>query len=77
MACIAMKPVVDRLEREQQGRLEVIRVNVQDPAGKELAGRFGFEWTPTFLLFDGQGNLVWRAVGRIEPEAIERQLNDL
>ncbi len=77
MACVAMKPVVDRLEREHQGRLVVIRVNVQDPAGKELARRFGFEWTPTFLLFDSQGNLVWRAVGRIEPEDIAQRLKDL
>ena len=43
---------MDGLEQELEGRLRVIRLNVQDPVGKALAGELGFRMTPTFVFFD-------------------------
>ena len=69
---MAARPVVDGIERQHQGSLIGIRVNVQDPVGKEVGARYGFEYTPTFLLFDGQGRQIMRSVGAIDPAVVNR-----
>jgi len=53
----------------------VIRVNVQDAATKPLARQYGVQYTPTFVLFDGQGQVLLRSVGAIDPKAVERLLS--
>ncbi|MFN2153294.1 MAG: thioredoxin family protein [Anaerolineales bacterium] len=65
-----MKPIVDELESEFAGKLEVIRLNVQSSVGRELAGQYDFRYTPTFIFFDAQGNELWRAVGQLKPEQV-------
>jgi len=74
MGCMAVKPIVDRLESEVEGRLTVIRLNVQDPAGRILGERYAVQYTPTFVLLDAEGNRVWRTVGAIDPAEVERTL---
>ena len=53
--CMAMKPVMDRLEREAANRLQILRVNVKEPIGIEIADRYRVSFTPTFLLFSSTG----------------------
>lgn len=74
MGCMAVKPVVDGIEREHEGKLVVIRINVQEEAGKALGEEYGFVYTPTFLFFDGSGRLEWRAVGAIDPAEVRYSL---
>jgi hypothetical protein len=38
MGCVAAKPIVDGIERKHTGKLLVIRLDVQDTAGGDLAG---------------------------------------
>jgi thioredoxin-related protein len=66
--------LVDRLEDEMQDRLDVIRLNMQDRAGRELGARFGFIATPTFILFDADGQEIWRAVGTLDPNQVRQRL---
>ena len=68
-----MKPIVDGLEQELAGRLRVIRLNVQDPVGKALAGELGFRMTPNFVFFDAQGVEAWREVGRLDAARVRRE----
>jgi len=74
MGCMAAKPIVDGIEREYGERLRVIRVNVQDPAGRALADRHHFEFTPTFVLFDAEGRELLRQVGAVDPATLRRLL---
>jgi thiol-disulfide isomerase/thioredoxin len=74
MGCMAAKPIVDGIEREHGERLRVIRVNVQDTAGRALAGQYRFEFTPTFVLFDAGGRELLRTVGAVDPAAVSRAL---
>jgi thioredoxin-related protein len=67
---MAAKPIVDGIEREHGAGLNVIRLNIQDPAGKELANQFGFHYTPTFVLFDGDGDVMGRWAGTIDPRQV-------
>jgi cytochrome c-type biogenesis protein len=64
------KPVVDGLEREMEGRAQVLRLNVMDGVGGQLAARYGVRGVPTFVLLDGDGQLVLTQVGMPKREGI-------
>jgi len=58
-----VKPVVDRLQRRWAGRLTVVRVEVQTPAGRRLSREWRVEQVPTFVLLDATGRERWRRTG--------------
>ena len=64
------KPVVDRLETELEGQAGVLRVNAMTRVGASLAGRYGVRGVPTFILFDGRGQIVYARVGSPDEEGI-------
>lgn len=70
IGCTAIKPLVDSLEQELGERILFIRLNIQEPVGRELAPVYGFEFTPTFIFFDAQGNELWRSVGELDPQKV-------
>jgi thiol-disulfide isomerase/thioredoxin len=74
LACMAAKPVVDGLEARNAGKLVVLRLNLQEAAGRKLASRFGAVFTPTFVLLDGAGQILWRGVGALDPAEVEQAL---
>ena len=55
--------MVDRLERELEGQARVVRLSALSELGQEVARRHDVRGVPTFLVFDGQGNLIERQVG--------------
>ena len=61
---------MDGLETELGTQLHVLRLNVQDPVGRELAPVYNFEYTPTYIFFDPRGNELWRTVGEIDPQRV-------
>ncbi len=73
---MAAKPIVDGIERVHEGRLKVIRLNVQDPAGEALLERFEFRFTPTFIFFDEAGEELQRWVGGILSDEVRELLED-
>ena len=69
-----MKPVVDELEQELGDRVYFIRLNIQDDVGRELAPVYGFEFTPTFIFFDANGQELWRQVGGLDTQRVRESL---
>lgn len=69
-----MKPVVDGLEKELEGKLLIIRLNIQENVGRELAPLYGFEFTPTFIFFDAQGRELWRQVGSLDTDKVRQSV---
>ena len=71
---------MDELEKELSGTvsigapLHIIRLNIQQDVGRELAPVYGFEFTPTFIFFDSTGNEVWRTVGEFDPQRVRDSL---
>lgn len=61
---------MDGLEKELGQKLNVVRVNIQDPVGRELAPVYNFEYTPTYIFFDSQGRELWRSIGEIDPQRV-------
>ena len=62
------------IEREFEGELIVININVQDPIGKELGQLYDFKYTPTFILLDSEGEELWRTIGAISPSEVRKSL---
>jgi len=54
---------VDGLERELENQAQVLRLNVMNSVGGELAMRYGVRGVPTFVLLDGVGKVMLTQVG--------------
>ena len=63
------KPVVDRLERDLEGEAQVLRLSALSGVGRQLAAEYGVRGVPTFLLFDGEGQMTHYQVGKLDPES--------
>ena len=61
---------MDELEVELGNQVLFIRLNIQESVGRELAPVYGFEFTPTFIFFDAQGNELWRSVGDFNAQKV-------
>ncbi len=68
--------MVDRLEEQTQGRLVVIRLDIHGPVGRQIGAEYGFQYTPTFIFFDGQGVELWRSIGSLSVEQVLDSLED-
>lgn len=68
---------MDRLERDLAGRADVVRLNIHEPVGQAFTGALDFQYTPTFILLDGNGEEVWRSVGVFDPRQVTRQVDAL
>jgi thiol-disulfide isomerase/thioredoxin len=66
VGCMAMKPVVDRLEMEADHRVQIIRLNISEEPGKTLMARHDVVFTPTFLTFNPEGRLIHQSVGLLD-----------
>jgi thioredoxin-related protein len=54
---------VDGLEKELTGTAEVIRLDATGQLGLQIARRYNVSGLPTLLVFDGNGDLVYRQSG--------------
>ncbi|MCL4527928.1 MAG: hypothetical protein M1282_00755 [Chloroflexi bacterium] len=70
-----MKPVVDGLEKELGDKIEIIRINIQSQAGRELVPVYNFEYAPTFIMFDSQGNELWRSEGDLDLQRVRDSIS--
>jgi thioredoxin-related protein len=57
------KPVVDGIERELEGKAQVLRLNVADGVSGQLAARYSVRGVPTLVVLDGEGNVVYVKIG--------------
>ena len=69
------KPVVDRLERDLEGEAQVLRISALSGVGRQLAARYGVRGVPTFLLFDGAGEMVHYQVGRLDADLVKAEID--
>lgn len=76
--CARMAPLVKELEdRCAKDAGTVVRVRVDDPAGRALAARYGVRFVPTFLNVDAEGEEVERSVGEQPKEQLARMLAEV
>ena len=61
---------MDGLEKELGPSIHIMRLNIQDQVGRELAPVYDFEYTPTYIYFDASGRELWRSVGEIDADRV-------
>lgn len=61
---------MDELENEIGDEILFIRLNIQEDVGRELAPVYDFEFTPTFIYFDENGEELWREVGGLDAQRV-------
>ena len=60
---MALRPVVNGLERDYAGQVAVVRVKLQSPAGEAAADRWNLHLVPLVLALDAQGRETGRVSG--------------
>lgn len=54
--------------------MAVVQVNIHERANRDLIQEVEAQFTPTFVLFDRTGRVVWRAVGSLEAAEVKQQV---
>jgi cytochrome c-type biogenesis protein len=75
--CAKMHPVVEALAKKCAGDGSLLRINVDDDAGKSLASRYGVRVVPTFVSVDAMGSEVERLVGEQTSERLAQALGEV
>lgn len=65
---------MNRLEAELSEDMLFLRVDIQSPEGKDLSEIYASRTTPTFILFDPQGEEIWRSIGLLDPEQVRTSI---
>lgn len=72
-----MKPVVDKLEWENQDRLIVQRINREDPANAAIVEQYGVRYQPVYILLDANGNIAQQWFSSTTQETFEAAIDQL
>lgn len=70
--CKMMAPIIDEVAKDFEGKLKVVKVDV-DESG-ETAAAFGVTAMPTFVVFKN-GQEVWRRMGAAPKSAFVHELD--
>lgn len=66
--CKMIAPIIDELIKEYEGKVEIIKVNVDD--NPVSAAAFGVRTIPTMLVFDNSGELKKKQSGAMPKSKI-------
>jgi thiol-disulfide isomerase/thioredoxin len=73
-----MKPVVDRLEQEYEGKVEFRLYDVEkSQEGQDLMRQYGAQYVPTFVFLNSDGTEADRAVGEVSEDDMRAILDSL
>ena len=72
-----MKPIVDGLEAEYAGRMEVERLDIDDPSTAEAKVTYKYRVQPFLVLVDGEGSAVTSWQGYQDPATLGEALDSL
>ena len=70
--CRMLSPILDEVEEEMAGKMEVVKVNVDD--ADEIAAQFRIMSIPTLLFFKG-GQVVDKTVGAMPKADLVAKIN--
>ncbi|HND54349.1 MAG TPA: thioredoxin, partial [Pirellulaceae bacterium] len=72
--CRSQAPILEKLASEMDGRVRIVKLNVDEPGNSTLAQKHGIKAIPTLLLFQ-DGKVVGRFVGLQQKETLAAALN--
>lgn len=74
MKCLLARPIVNGLERDLEGRADVVRLNMLSKEGREVASRYEVRGLPHLLVLDGAGKVIYRKNGLLDRKAVLARL---
>ncbi|HMP88852.1 MAG TPA: thioredoxin [Kiritimatiellia bacterium] len=72
--CRAIAPVLEELAKEYEGKLKIVKVNVDE--APDIAQQFGIRSIPTLLVFKN-GTVVDQSVGAASKASLKNRLEPL
>ena len=73
-----MKPVVDRLQQQYQGKVEFKLYDVDtSDEGNQLMGQFNARYVPTFVFVNKDGSVSTQKVGETSEADMQKALDAL
>jgi len=70
--CKALNPTIQKLAEEMEGKVKVVKVNIDD--SPDIAGKYSIMSIPTLLIFVG-GAVSDQLIGLVQKEKIIEKLN--
>ena len=58
--CLALNPIVNQIEADIRADFDVLRIDIHTERGRTLREALGFSFTPEFVLYDANGQEIWR-----------------
>ncbi|MFQ5592679.1 MAG: thioredoxin family protein [Anaerolineae bacterium] len=75
--CQTIRPNVAQMERDWDGKVRLVRLNVDRPAVRDAARRYRVRGTPTFVFISQSGKVIDNMAGWPGRARVEQTLNSL
>ena len=72
--CRALSPVVDRVAERFEGRVKIVKVDIDH--NPEIADRYGVQTIPNLTFFKG-GQVVDQSIGYVGESALAQKVEDV
>ena len=63
MPCLVAKPIVDGIEKDLTGRAQVVRLNVSDAQGRDIALGYNVRGVPSTVVVGNDGEVLGQHAG--------------
>ena len=73
--CQKMKPIIEALSKEQDGKAVFLDINIEKD--REIARKYKVRLIPTILFYDKRGNLKLRTEGFMSKEELLNKIKEL
>ena len=78
LGCVLSEPILNRVEKKFGDKIKILRIDARDSNNNKYIQEFKFFATPSFVLLDGQGVIIWRQdVSVLDYDSIKIFLEDL
>lgn len=74
--CQMMHPVIDKFQKEMNGRADIYKIDIDDRTLSEIIHRYSIRSVPT-LIFFRRGEVLWRQSGVIGYDHLVKLFNQL
>lgn len=72
--CKVMNPIIDQLEKDYSQKIEIKKIEMDDPANQQLIGQFQITAVPTYII-EKDGQLQNQFVGAQHQKVLEQALD--
>ncbi|MCK4778084.1 MAG: thioredoxin fold domain-containing protein [Actinomycetia bacterium] len=72
-----MTPIVDAVKKKYSSKVEIKKIDTDDPKDQEVASKYNIRVIPTLVFIDKTGNEVEKHPGALDQSQFEGKINSL